>query len=182
MRQKPLLPPDPCNAEESWTDISRGIALPVCHCAFTGCTWTSNRSPCGNRRQKTSVWVGFDGVWEKHAPSASISNGVVACCGDPTCLREHLAQVHAKEFLCLQHFDAKDADVYSYYLEAIAERERQAMPSLGSSIDRRTFHVLKEDFCEDSVQALVCMCCARIATCTNHNTAIGYINAHAYFK
>lgn len=40
LREKPLLPADPCNTQQSFLDVDTGVRLPLLHCAFTNCTWT----------------------------------------------------------------------------------------------------------------------------------------------
>ena len=37
LRSRPMLPPDPRDAIQNWTDIDHGIQLPLWHCAFSGC-------------------------------------------------------------------------------------------------------------------------------------------------
>ena len=39
LRARPLLPPVPGNANESYSEITSGIKLPNMHCAFAGCSW-----------------------------------------------------------------------------------------------------------------------------------------------
>ena len=39
LRDHPLLPPAPGNAEQSFTDVQSGVSFPIMHCAFRGCTW-----------------------------------------------------------------------------------------------------------------------------------------------
>ena len=41
LRARPLLPPHPNNAHEDFTEVNSGIMLPMAHCAFAGCSWTS---------------------------------------------------------------------------------------------------------------------------------------------
>ena len=43
LRARPLLPPHPNNAHEDFTEVNSGIMLPMAHCAFAGCSWTSFR-------------------------------------------------------------------------------------------------------------------------------------------
>ena len=37
LRDRPLLPPHPQEASQSWTEVETGIELPLWHCAFEGC-------------------------------------------------------------------------------------------------------------------------------------------------
>ena len=40
LRDRPLLPPHPLDATQSWSDVDDGIQLPTWHCAFSGCAVT----------------------------------------------------------------------------------------------------------------------------------------------
>jgi len=42
LRDRPMLPPHPLDASQSWTDIEGGVELPLWHCAFKGCPMTCN--------------------------------------------------------------------------------------------------------------------------------------------
>ena len=44
LRDRPLLPADPSDPkhERPYGDYMSGVAFPRCHCAFKGCTWSSN--------------------------------------------------------------------------------------------------------------------------------------------
>ena len=56
------------------------------------------------------------------------------------------------------------------------------MPDVGLAIDRRTFLQIAHETTEDSVQALICMCCAQVRrTCNSVNDDIGRITANEYF-
>ena len=55
-------------------------------------------------------------------------------------------------------------EYYAYYTEAIQQKERQGMPSVGVSSDRRAFKHL-DDVCNDNtVYSIVCFVCAQIHT------------------
>ena len=43
LRKFPLLPADPRNPQESYTNVGSGARLPSVHCAFAGCTWSSEQ-------------------------------------------------------------------------------------------------------------------------------------------
>ena len=72
-------------------------------------------------------------------------------------------------------------DSYDYYLEAIAQREREQMPIVGPSIDRRVFKHIRLSQSEEAVQALICLCCARVFSSTNGDSVIAYANMEEYF-
>ena len=109
-------------------------------------------------------------------------SGIYGCCGDDSCLRQHIVEVHADIFERTCGMRAVRTKSYCYYLEAIAYREQQTVPKVGVSIDRRTFQHVKADLSEDAVKALMCMCCARIRTSSNGRTEISRMRAGYYFK
>ena len=41
MRSHPACPPHPQDAQRSWADMKSGVEVPSLHCAFKGCSWTS---------------------------------------------------------------------------------------------------------------------------------------------
>ena len=67
LRARPFLPPDPRDATKDWTDVQSGVAFPRAHCAFRGCSWTSD----------------VPASWEQH-----LSEHI---------RREHLAEMHLGE-------------------------------------------------------------------------------------
>ena len=40
LRNRPLVPPLPEDAEKDWTDVDSGIKMPLLHCSFSECSWT----------------------------------------------------------------------------------------------------------------------------------------------
>ena len=132
LRDRPLLPPDPEDARSSWLDVHSGVKLPVAHCAFIRCTWTG-----------------------KHSSD----------------IERHLKQAHDKDFreCCELNLradvpDEEDSDerwrANGYYCQAIAEIEREQMPLIGPSVDRRTFQHVTELYNDAKVKCLVCLVCA----------------------
>ena len=45
LREHPLLPPRPGNAEQSYTEVNSGVCFPILHCAFRGCSWSVREEP-----------------------------------------------------------------------------------------------------------------------------------------
>ena len=88
---------------------------------------------------------------------------------------------HAQAFLECIGLKRLQRHSYDYYLEAIACREREQMPVVGPSIDRRVFRHIRLSQSDEAVRALVCMCCARVSTTTNGTTDIAYANMEEYF-
>ena len=71
---------------------------------------------------------------------------------------------------------------YDYYLEAIAWREQQKMPTVGISIDRRTIKHLSIGLKSCPPTSLVCACCQCQYTCLDGvNSEMARINAGMYF-
>ena len=182
LREKPLLPAHPQDPLKPWLDTTSGIALPVCHCAFLGCTWVSPRSPCRAAPASGSIWQGAESCWIEVPSRRLDESGAYACCGEASCLREHLVVAHAAVLQKTCGVEDFTLDCYDYYLEAIAVQERQSMPKVGCSVDRRTFQHVRQDMSEEAVKAVICMCCQCISTTSNGNTKTGYINAFQYFN
>ena len=132
--------------------------------------------PCADRCPGKSLWLGREGRWTLESECILGEDGSVGCCGDAACLRQHLADAHKDVFV-----DACGAGLwhmhYSMYLEAIACKEQETMPKVGASVDRRAFGHVAADVSDESVRAMVCMCCARVALSTNGATAIAMVKA-----
>ena len=52
--------------------------------------------------------------------------------------------------------------LYDTYREALAVKERQGVPAVGPAVDRRAFDTTLVVHNDKSIQALICMCCARV--------------------
>ena len=158
------------------------MAFPRAHFAFKGCPWTSDTMPCQPRSCHEDVWAVSDGRWYRHLSRVEIRPGIFGCCGQSTCLREHLIQVHGKVLDAVLPPGAVSEQSFDYYLEVIAYKEQQKMPDVGPAIDRRTFRQVAQESTEDSMQALICMCCAQIRrTCNSAHAETGRIQAKEYF-
>ena len=137
--------------------VQSGMTLPVCHCAFRQCGWVSHRLPCMHRHPDAKLWVGMEGDWVLEKECVQAVSGMYGCCGDAACLRQHIVDAHGELLIRVCGADVACKRSYCYYLEAIAQREQQKMPSVGPSVDRRAFQHVKADFSEDAVQSLICM-------------------------
>ena len=62
LREQPLLPPEPHNAEVSFGRVQRGFAFPHVHSAFVGCSWCD-----GGRSSSTSVAHLYTHLHRSHA-------------------------------------------------------------------------------------------------------------------
>ena len=55
-----------------------------------------------------------------------------------------------------------DDEIYDTYREALAVQERKNAPAVGPCVDRRAFEATLAVYNDEKIQALICMCCARI--------------------
>ena len=106
LRDRPLLPADPSDPkhERPYGDYTSGIAFPRCHCAFKGCTWSSNE-PLETSEQ----------VLARHIHSSA-----------------HLRDMRlgaGRSFLL--GVDASRSPFMDYYEEAIMAKEREGMAAVG---------------------------------------------------
>ena len=131
--------------------------------------------PCQFRSKSKHLKTCVDGEWTKQSPCIRNANGIMSCCGDhASCLKEHLVSDHFAEVAEACDTDVFGEKAYHVYLEAIGLKEQESIPTLGYSIDRRTFQHLKTDLNEDASRALICMLCAQIRCTSNtHNSDIG---------
>ena len=53
-------------------------------------------------------------------------------------------------------------NIYDTYREALAVKEREGVPAVGPAVDRRAFDATLAVYNDQSIQSLICMCCARI--------------------
>ena len=136
--------------------------------------------PCSHRSPDSNIWVSNGGYWRLLEACSHTHDDRVACCGDPTCLRQHLAEKHGEVFdhTCGR---ATNEQHYSFYLEALAVKEQERMPMVGASIDRRTFQHVAADITEQVVRSMVCMCCARVSLSTSGTSGIALVRAGEYF-
>ena len=122
-------------------DVDSGKRLPVCHCAFRGCgATTSYLDP-------TSHWSSEKWLFEH----------LKACHADKEMLEVSQAR-------CQGARHESEMTLLAYYMAAVRARERDHMPLLGPSVDRRSLAMVNK-LCQDStVQALVCCICAQVHT------------------
>ena len=97
LRDHPLLPPCLSNPDNSFPDVDTCHAFPRAHCAFKGCPWTSESKQCQPRSCHEDVWAVSDASWYKHLRRVQTRRGIFGCCGQSTCVREHIVQVHGKD-------------------------------------------------------------------------------------
>ena len=103
-------------------------------------------------------------------------------------LRSSHYQIEMKEVL--EHIDSllklerrqKDVDellrAVAYYTAAVCEQERQHMPLVGPSVDRRTLTFVCKLAGSDSLCALICFGCAQLHTSVKSWETFGRLSEH----
>ena len=77
-------------------------------------------------------------------------------------LRNHILRVHKEKIQSIASVvDDEDHD-FDTYREALAVKERQGVPAVGPAEDRRAFDTSLAVYNDQSIHALICMCCGRI--------------------
>ena len=95
LREDPLCPPP----LDFGTDLLKqeGLNLPLVHCAFKGCSWISDTRPClrASTDSRSSTVVTEKGQWTSLACRREMDNGIYGCCGEKTCLKQHIVDEHS---------------------------------------------------------------------------------------
>ena len=155
LKNHPLLPPKLPGFDVQEADHASGILFPNVHCAIQGCVWCSKEDPCQPNWTHARVMQVQQQRWTERPQT---------CCGNArTCLRAHLSTAHKDLFA-----EARPSELLSDYLAAVALTEKQQVPRVGWSTDRRTFHRLAREVTEQHMEGLICACCARIHVAANH--------------
>jgi hypothetical protein len=123
-------------------EVETGVRLPpCCHCAFKGCN-ASTTNFSGQEHWAMERWLFL-----------------------------HLKHCHADEELrdiatncCRRPQDDQEMTLLAYYMAAVREKERQHMPLIGPSVDRRNLAMVHKLACSDNIQGLICFACAQIYT------------------
>ena len=150
LRQHPLLPSPAAMREFPTMQPNSGLVYPAVHCAFEGCGWASDTQPCNPHWSKEKVWNMKGTTW---------AHTTVQCCGnEEVCLWAHLDECHSEHFANIPR-----ELVASTYTAALLEKERGQVPQVGWSVDRRTLRRLRVDLDDNTCQALICACCARVS-------------------
>ena len=77
-------------------------------------------------------------------------------------LREHILLHHSKDILNAAGVKDDEDEIYDTYREALAVQERKNVPAVGPCVDRGAFEATLAVYNDERIQALICMCCARI--------------------
>ena len=86
-------------------------------------------------------------------------------------LYEHLLAVHVEKELCEIYTKFCSSEVahrqmwlLAYYMAAVREKEREHMPLIGPSVDRRSLAYVNQICQSKNVEALMCFTCGQIHT------------------
>ena len=86
-------------------------------------------------------------------------------------LHEHLLAVHADKEVrdiarecCSSEADRREMTLLAYYMAAVREKEREHMPLIGPSVDRRSLAYVHQVCRSETVEALMCFTCGQIHT------------------
>ena len=150
LRDSVLLPLDPRNQdnERAFDDPQSGVSLPVWHCPFLTREATGTQLPCRARECAQHTQAKKRGSYEaKFFAHVRDTHGLV--------LKKITAEWKLKEG------EMSEPEIHLTLLHAaMAEKERQSVPLLGHSIDRRVMQHVSEVFTNDTVQVLMCFICA----------------------
>ena len=83
LRNHPLLPPAPGNAEQSFTDVHSGVCFPIMHCAFRGCTWAlqNQTNPYDNLEARLKCHVIHTHSEAMNLPAHCVGDTMAYYCG-----------------------------------------------------------------------------------------------------
>ena len=166
MRSHPLLPPDPRDPSQAYSELHKGVLLPLLHCAFQGCTWTADVGApylprhMGHWDLEFCVFVH---LMEDHADlfaetirnfkANADSNAMnLSVLPGPCTKRSKRTDESWQDDLFLR--------VYSDYMLAVCEKEREDMPLVGLAKDRQVLRPLNRIL--SSAQSHICFCCAQM--------------------
>ena len=145
LRDYPLLPPDAKDKTRSFMDVQSGQRLPTCHCAFKNCTAPKKNTVNGIPYEEhwgLEKWV-FDHLKAHHADAEMKAIYELRCQGE----------THANEMTLL-----------AYYMAAVRQKEREHLPLIGPSVDRRSLALVHKLCNSSTVESMMCTVCAQIHT------------------
>ena len=98
-------------------------------------------------------------------------------------LRQHILVHHGEEILKASGVRDNDDEIYDTYREALAVQERKNVPAVGPCVDRRAFEATLAVYNDERIQALICMCCARICLQTaGPRSSIEYLKGSWFLR
>jgi len=104
-----------------------------------------------------------------------------SCASD---LEAHLKCAHAENFATSRATAPRQTSIYGnmdLYEEAIAIRERDQIPLVGPSVDRRSIGLLTKDYNNKSVRSLICFVCGQIKPQTPGPNSLIALCGEAWF-
>ena len=141
LREYPLLPPEARDARASHLEVDSGQRMPMCHCAFKGCGASTTEFP-DDQHWACEKWL-FDHLMECHAGVEMADINKNCCQG-----KKHLQEM----------------TLLAYYMAAVREREREHLPLIGPSVDRRALSMLHKLCCSKNIHGMICFVCAQVHT------------------
>ena len=171
LRAHPLMPCDPLDHTVGYLRPQTGIRLPLLHCAFRGCTWTKDYRDVyipDNFGQWSLEWCLFEHLMEKHRDAFGDILDTWFDSNDD-----------AKDLLSVVPFQCKETQkhninkrqdelflkVYSFYMAAVSEKEREGMPVIGLAKDRQVLRPLNNIM--STANSKICFGCAQIHAMTS---------------
>ena len=154
LRQRVTLP---ARVEKEGNWQQEAAALPAVSCAFVDCEkFPSVEDADGGEQARVDL--------------------------DECDLRAHMMHEHKKAILEVAQVDDEEDLIYDIYREALAIQERKRVPAVGPAVDRRAFDATLAVYNDQSIQALICCCCARICLQTARRSSIEFVKGTWFLK
>ena len=160
LRKYPLLPP--CSrdgtGEGSYTNMESCARLPLVHCGFKGCEWSCD-IPDDKLYHWRMEWELFKHLRSNHAGR---SHGL----RDAGCEMQEVFDLAEKASdPTARKYDRMDfLTTLSYYIAAVCEQEREHMPLVGPTMDRKMLALVARLATSESIKARMCFCCDGVYT------------------
>ena len=175
MRLHPLMPAASRDGATAYNDMESCVRLPLLHCAFKGCSWCKNYDELPSTIYHWDLeWALYLHLYEEHsgrssaAPCGTCGSGTLPPSASSTsadAMKEVFDYVRARRVE--QHGDTTRIDflrVISYYLAAVCQQEREHMPLIGPTNDRRMLAYVAKLADSKNVVSRMCFCCDQIHT------------------
>ena len=164
LRRYPLLPPDPDDSNMSFADVDSCVRLPTLHCAFTGCNWTNEVSLKTHWEMEKRLFEHLRARHAKHEMQEVFAHVVALRERDDAqrVPKKGEAFEEAEKLWRQRRERHEDPQLraLAYYVAAICEQERQHMPLIGPSVDRRTLTLVCRLARSETLRGLACFTCA----------------------
>ena len=143
LRDYPLLPLQSGDEEATFMDVDSGQRLPMCHCAFRGCSASTTRFP-DDSHWASEKWL-YDHLLAEHSSEGREMHEIWRTC-------------------CQGKRHQEEMTLLAYYMAAVSEKEREHIPLIGASVDRRQLTMLHRVCRSKNVCGMVCFVCAQVHT------------------